>query len=96
MMSSRTPGELGIYGFRNRADRTYDHLSIALSAVEAGRGVALAAEFLCERRLAAGSLCMPFDLRAPSPATYHQVCRPEGLADPRITAFRDWLVDALA
>jgi predicted AlkP superfamily phosphohydrolase/phosphomutase len=29
MMSSRTPGELGIYGFRNRADRTYDHLSIA-------------------------------------------------------------------
>jgi predicted AlkP superfamily phosphohydrolase/phosphomutase len=38
MMSSRTPGELGIYGFRNRADRTYDNLSIADSrAVKAPR-----------------------------------------------------------
>jgi DNA-binding transcriptional LysR family regulator len=39
---------------------------------------------------------MPFDLRAPSTTTYHLVCRPEGLDDPRITAFRDWLLDALA
>jgi predicted AlkP superfamily phosphohydrolase/phosphomutase len=32
MMSGRTPGELGIYGFRNRADHSYDRLSIASSA----------------------------------------------------------------
>lgn len=75
---------------------TYDHLSIALSAAESGHGVALASRFLCEQRLASGRLCMPFDLHAPSPTTYHLVCRPEGLDDPRITAFRDWLVDALA
>jgi len=75
---------------------TYDHLSIALSAAEAGHGVALASRFLCEQRLAAGRLCMPFDLAAPSATTYHLVCRPEGLDDPRITAFRDWLVAALA
>jgi predicted AlkP superfamily phosphohydrolase/phosphomutase len=29
MMSGRDPGELGIYGFRNRADRTYQHMNIA-------------------------------------------------------------------
>ena len=29
MMSSRTPGDLGIYGFRNRADHSYDGLFIA-------------------------------------------------------------------
>jgi predicted AlkP superfamily phosphohydrolase/phosphomutase len=29
MMASRTPGDLGIYGFRNRVDRSYDALSIA-------------------------------------------------------------------
>ena len=75
---------------------TYDHLSIALSAAEVGRGVALASQFLCEQRVAAGRLCIPFGLRAPSPTTYHLVCRPEGLDDPRITAFRDWLVGALA
>jgi LysR family glycine cleavage system transcriptional activator len=74
---------------------TYDHLSIALSAAETGRGVALSSQFLCEQRLAAGRLCVPFDLRVRSLSTYHLVCRPEGLEDPRITALRDWLVDAL-
>ena len=34
--------------------------------------------------------------RLRSPSTYHLVCRPDGLEDPRIVALRDWLVDALA
>ena len=29
MMASRTPGDLGIYGFRNRADHSYDGLFVA-------------------------------------------------------------------
>jgi predicted AlkP superfamily phosphohydrolase/phosphomutase len=29
MMSSRTPGDLGVYGFRNRSDHSYDGLYIA-------------------------------------------------------------------
>src|SRR3954466_14005914 len=38
MMSSRTPGDLGIYGFRNRAGHGYDDLFIANgSAVKAPR-----------------------------------------------------------
>jgi predicted AlkP superfamily phosphohydrolase/phosphomutase len=32
MMSSRTPGDLGIYGFRNRADHSYDGLYVANGA----------------------------------------------------------------
>jgi len=32
MMSSRDPGQLGIYGFRNRRDHTYDGLSLANAA----------------------------------------------------------------
>ncbi len=31
MMSSKDPGQLGCYGFRNRADRTYENMSIATS-----------------------------------------------------------------
>jgi predicted AlkP superfamily phosphohydrolase/phosphomutase len=31
MLSGRSPGELGIYGFRNRVDHSYDRLSIATS-----------------------------------------------------------------
>jgi predicted AlkP superfamily phosphohydrolase/phosphomutase len=32
MMASRTPGDLGIYGFRNRSDHSYDQLFIANGA----------------------------------------------------------------
>jgi len=75
---------------------TYDHLGIALSAAEAGHGVALCARFLCAPRLDSGRLCIPFDIPLASRSTYHLVCRPEGLGDPRIVALRDWLVDSLA
>jgi LysR family glycine cleavage system transcriptional activator len=50
---------------------------------------------LCAQRLTAGRLVAPFDLRVRSASTYHLVCRPESLDDPRVVAFRDWLVDAL-
>ena len=88
--------EAGLPGLQPRRAVTYDHLSIALSAAESGHGVALASEFLCAPRLATGRLCAPFRVRARSASTYHLVCRPEGLDDPRIVALRDWLVDALA
>src|SRR3954462_2450291 len=32
MMSSKDPGTLGIYGFRNRADHSYDRMSVATGA----------------------------------------------------------------
>jgi LysR family glycine cleavage system transcriptional activator len=88
--------QAGVAGLTPKRAVTYDHLSIALSAAESGHGVALSSEFLCAQRLAAGRLCVPFDVRARSRSTYHLVCRPEGLEDPRIVALRDWLVDALA
>jgi predicted AlkP superfamily phosphohydrolase/phosphomutase len=38
MMASRTPGDLGVYGFRNRVDHSYDNLVIADgTAIEAPR-----------------------------------------------------------
>ena len=85
----------GLPELEPRRTVTYDHLAIALSAAEAGRGVALTSEFLCAQRLAAGRLVAPFDLRVRSAATYHLVCQPESLDDPRVVALRDWLVDAL-
>jgi LysR family glycine cleavage system transcriptional activator len=88
--------QAGVPGLQPRRAVTYDHLAIALSAAESGHGVALASEFLCAPRLAAGRLCVPFQVRARSAATYHLVCRPEGLEDPRIVALRDWLVEALS
>lgn len=75
----------------------FDHVEIALAAAEAGRGVALTSRLLAQPELAQGRLCAPFgDLVLRSDETYHLVCREEGLSDPRITSFRDWLVEGLA
>jgi LysR family glycine cleavage system transcriptional activator len=80
---------------RGKSDVEFDHVGIALSAAESGQGVALSSSLLCAAEIADGRLCIPFDVRVRSATTYHLVCRPEGLEDPRIIAFRDWLVSAL-
>ncbi len=77
-------------------EATYDHVGIALSAAESGQGVALSTRFLCGAELASGRLVAPLDFELESAETYHLVCREDGLRDPRITAFRDWLVDSLS
>jgi DNA-binding transcriptional LysR family regulator len=69
----------GVADLSPRQAVTYDHLSIALSAAEEGRGVALCGRFLCERRLESKRLCLPFERGVKSALTYHLVCRPEGL-----------------
>jgi LysR family transcriptional regulator, glycine cleavage system transcriptional activator len=79
-----------------RREVRYDHVAIALSAAEAGQGVALTSTLLCEARLRDGRLCRPFELAVRSESTYHFVCRPEALGDPSIRAFRDWLLASLA
>lgn len=86
----------GVPGLVSSRELHYDHVVIALSAAEAGYGVALTSRILAEPELAQGRLCEPFDIRLRSAETYHLVCREEGLADSRITAFRDWLVARLA
>lgn len=77
-------------------ETTYDHVGIALSAAESGQGVALSTEFLCGAEIESGRLIVPIDVRVPSDETYHLVCLEESLDDPRVTAFRDWLVASFA
>lgn len=73
----------------------FDHVGIALSAAASGQGVALSSPVLAGPALARGELVAPLDLACPSRATYCLVCKTEALDDPRITALRDWLVEAL-
>lgn len=87
---------IGLPHLRPKKELRFDHVAIALSAAESGQGVALSSSLLCGAEISAGRLCIPFDLPVSSASTYHLVCRPESLADARVVAFRDWLVDALA
>lgn len=75
---------------------TYDHVGIALSAADSGQGLALSTHFLCGAELRSGRLVTPFEHEMRSGETYHLVCREESLLDPRVSAFRDWLVDSLS
>lgn len=86
----------GVAGLEPRRSVIYDHVGIALSAAASGQGVALSTEMLCEAWLRDGRLCRPLAQRARSAETYHLVCRPEGLDDPRIAALRDFLIEGLA
>jgi DNA-binding transcriptional LysR family regulator len=61
-----------------------------------GLGVALGRTRLVERDNAAGRLVVPFDVVLPSDAGFYIVA-PEETADaPKITLFRDWLVESVA
>ncbi len=86
----------GVESLVPRRSVTYDHVALALAAAESGQGVALSTPILCARRLRDGKLVRPFAIQARSAETYHFVCRPEDLGDPRVSALRDWLVDRLA
>lgn len=86
----------GVPDLEPRRQVTYDHVSIALAAAESGQGVALSTPILCAQRLRAQRLRRIFRVTSRSEPTYHFVCRPESLDDPRITALRDWLLARLA
>ncbi len=86
----------GVPALEPRRHVTYDHAALALSAAESGQGVAISTPILCERRLREGKLVRPFREVLRSSETYHFVCRPAELADRRIAALRDWLIERLA
>jgi LysR family glycine cleavage system transcriptional activator len=87
---------VGLDGLQPKRTVTYDHVAIALAAAESSQGVAISAPILCASRLREGRLVRPFEQSVRSAETYHFVCRPEDLRDPRIAALRDWLVTRLA
>jgi len=73
----------------------FDMALHALGAAIDGQGVALGRTTLVADDIAAGRLVAPFDIRLHSDAAYYFVA-PEYTADqPKIAAFRDWLLEAV-
>jgi len=68
---------------------------LSLTAVQAaidGMGVALGHSNLVEADIKAGRLVAPFDLNIPLEAAYYVVAPPDRWDQPKIVAFREWLV----
>ena len=74
----------------------FSHTSLALQAAVGGHGVALGSRVLAGNDLKAGRLVRPFAHGSRMSFAYYMVC-PEVLADePRIAAFREWIIDEAA
>lgn len=72
----------------------FAHCDLILRAATEGQGVALAYGVLITEDLASGSLERLFNINLPSSVIYSLVCPESSLNQPRIAAFREWLISA--
>ena len=72
--------------------RRFGQANMVVQAAVEGLGVALGREPLVVGELSAGRLVRPFAVTAPSEFAYYLVCPEDRLKEPRVAAFRDWLM----
>lgn len=82
----------GIVGFVPSRQLRFVDYSMAVTAAVNGQGFLLGYSGYVDTEIAAGHLAYPFDLRVSTGKGYHLVYRRERLADPRVRAFRDWVM----
>ena len=86
----------GVPGIDPQRGPKFESMPLALQAAISGTGVAISRGPLADEALAAGRLVKPFDLELPSECAYYFVV-PEPSADqPKIEAFRSWLLEEIA
>lgn len=88
--------EAGLAGFKPSRELRFIDYSMAVAAAVSGHGILLGYSGYVDAEVAAGALVQPFDLRVPTGKGYYLVYRKERLADPRVRAFRDWVVSEAA
>lgn len=88
----------GVEGVDASKELRFTDFLPAVKAAADGLGVALGSDFLVGDEIAAGRLVRPFELGvgAPDSFTYYLVIPPERLGDPRVAAFRKWLLEETA
>ena len=85
-------GLAGVEGVDARRGPIFTDSGMVVQAAAEGQGVALARRLLAAGDLAAGRLIQPFDVSIPHDLAYYLVC-PEATAEqPKIAAFRGWLM----
>jgi LysR family glycine cleavage system transcriptional activator len=71
---------------------SFDDQILLLRAAAAGQGVALVTEALARPELASGILARAVDLPLPQDSAYWLVCPQAAAEQPKIAAFRDWVL----
>ncbi len=81
---------------RAQEGQVFETLEMAISAALGGLGVAMADRDLVQDELATGRLVAPFELTVREETGYVLFAERGRLEEPRIAAFRDWLLAELA
>lgn len=75
---------------------SFSHSNVMFDAAASGLGLAIGRSHLVADDLAAGRLIRPFEEAEDSRFSYHFVCLSSRRGEARITAFRDWIMEAAA
>jgi LysR family glycine cleavage system transcriptional activator len=81
-----------VVDFDTSAGPVISHSALTVDAAVAGEGVALGRSPLVADDLAAGRLVRPFETTLVSNWGYYVICLPDRAAEPKIRAFRDWVL----
>lgn len=82
----------GVEGIDAKKGPRFSTDSIAVEAAAVGLGVALASRTVVARQLAEGRVVIPFDVSYCHEYGYYLVYPDSSEDDPRVAAFRDWLL----
>jgi len=82
----------GVSDVNPRRGPIIDDVTAILQTAIDGGGVALGRVAMIERELAAGNLVKPFDVTVLSDLGYHLVYLPDALAQEKLRAFRDFIM----
>ena len=85
-------GVTGVDGVRGPK---FQSTPLALEAAKSGLGVAIANLEFVEDHIRQGSLVAPFEVEVPSESGYYLVYPEEHAAEPKVQAFRDWMLSKL-
>lgn len=82
----------GVRGVDHQKGPLFNDHNVLLQAAIDGLGVALARKRLVRDDLEKGRLVQPFPLSLPSEAAYYMVSPKRSSVDPKLDAFRNWLI----
>lgn len=86
----------GTEGVDSRHGLRFADLTLMLDVATQGQGVALAGSVTVVDALKSGQLIKPFDLTFPLDFHYYFVTLEERLKEPRVCAFREWILAEMA
>ncbi len=86
----------GVSGIDPRQGPFFTDSAFVIQAAAEGQGVALARGALAAGDIAAGRLVKPFDIAIPTEYAYYVLSPKATSHHPKITAFREWLLEEVA